>query len=89
MTRFEALNYLVSTPLPSNEGRDYVGVVEGNVNSLFQHLYLLMKVVTSVVTSVLVTSCDVSTPLPSNEGRDRNRKWRQNLRKFRFNTFTF
>ncbi len=37
----------VSTPLPSNEGRDtLINEIMDNADKMFQHLYLLMKVVT-------------------------------------------
>ncbi len=44
-SQIEAI-HAVSTPLPSNEGRDAKGGKLGSRGSLFQHLYLLMKVVT-------------------------------------------
>ncbi len=46
-------NLNVSTPLPSNEGRDLAIVSETTARSEFQHLYLLTKVVTVLIPSYL------------------------------------
>ncbi len=83
---------IVSTPLPSNEGRDIKNSPEFLNLVKFQHLYLLMKVVTSRHRHPIIKwdFSDVSTPLPSNEGRDLAAAYGPCTYPYqRFNTFTF